>query len=218
MDEDDDRGARSPTRKQFTRAKKERDDAVQKFRESSPPESKAETSKEEEGFIDYEMWIKAKGSWWWESPSVDRPCNPTLRATVGLGAMMRQLQATAAAPYAVTTRARGGVTTSLSAVLAMTAQPQQPKATKSQASQGACVCGCACACAVADKHVYYGLWAEREWTDGRTGDLVLSRLPADVRLNGRFRPVRMIGEGTFAQLLDAIDEWRTPPSSYSATT
>jgi hypothetical protein len=30
--------------------------------------------------------------------------------------------------------------------------------------------------------------------------------------------VRMIGEGTFAQLLDAIDEWRTPPSSYSATT
>jgi hypothetical protein len=47
---------------------------------------------------------------------------------------------------------------------------------------------------------------------------VLSRLPADVRLNGRFRPVRMIGEGTFAQLLDAIDEWRTPPSSYSATT
>jgi hypothetical protein len=46
----------------------------------------------------------------------------------------------------------------------------------------------------------------------------LARLPSGVLLNGRFRPVRIIGEGTFAQLLDAIDEWRTPPSSYSATT
>jgi hypothetical protein len=192
---------------------------------------------EEEGFVDYEVWQKAKGSWSWESPSVDRPCNPTLQLTVGLGALMRQLQASPA-PHAMApggrghkggspaTRARStGVTTSLSAVLAMT-QPHQPKvATKPQGTTGDTSCRArarAGVCADAHAHALVRtltlVHAEREWTDGRTGNLALARLPSGVLLNGRFRPVRIIGEGTFAQLLDAIDEWRTPPSSYSATT